>query len=112
MNIFQLFFIKRQIRKGLADPNSFLVEQATDFFKNFLIVCTIVAVLILTLLAIFGLTSWFGGPFGLARFLFWLLLIIIAPVEIFFISLFIKIRKFLKRGSEQVIVKVKSKVIK
>jgi len=110
MNIFQLFFIRRQIRKGIADPSSFLVEQATDFFKNFLIACTITAVLILALLAIFGLTSWFGGPFGLARFLFWLLLIIITPAEIFFISLFIKIRKFLKGGSEQVIVKVKSKV--
>lgn len=110
MNIIKLFFIRRQIKEGLADPGGFLVEQALDSLKGLLIIGSAAAVLILVLFGILGFTPWLWGPFSGARFLFWLILIVVILLEIIFVSLFIKLQKFLKQKASQTVVAVKRKV--
>lgn len=103
MGIFRIFFIGREIRKGINDPSGFLAERALDFLKGFIIAGSLIGLLIVATAGVLGLTPWLGGPYGFIRGLFWVLLAIFALGEAFFISLFLKIKKLLKRNLDRLI---------
>src|SRR3989338_2333690 len=103
MGLFKIFFIGREIRKGINNPGEFLAEQSLDFLKG---------VFILLGVGVFGFTSWLGGPYVFFKILFWILFIPFALCEIFLISIFRKIKKILKRNFDHATLRVKAEIKK
>ena len=112
MGPLKIFFMGREIRKGIKDPGEFLAEQSLDFLKGFLVVGSLVGVFILLGVGVFGFTSWLGGPYKFFQVLFWILFIPFVVCEIFLISIFLKIKKLLKRNFDRATLRVKAEIKK
>ena len=110
MGIFQIFFIQREVKKGINDPGVFIAEKAMDFVKIYLILSSLIGLGLILLMAVLGMTHWLGGPYGIARFFFWVFLLIFVPSELVFILLFIKVKKVLKHNLERAVLAVKNKM--
>ncbi len=111
MGIFDLFFIKRKIKEGIQNPGGFFVEQATDFIKGYLIAGTVISVAFLILIGLFAFSPWLGGPFQIAKIIFWIFLIIISSSEFIFISLFLKVKRSLRKQADKAALKIKARII-
>ena len=112
MGLLKIFFMGREIRKGINNPGEFLADQSLDFLKWFLIVGSLIGVFILLGVGVFGFTSWLGGPYVFFKVLFWVLFIPFALCEIFLISIFLKIKKVLKRNLDRATLRVKAEIKK
>src|SRR3989338_7171609 len=110
MGLLKIFFMGREIRKGINNPGEFLAEQSLDFLKGFLIVGSLIGIFVLAGVGVFGFTSWLGGPYKFFQVLFWILFIPFVLIEIFLISIFRKIKKVLKRNLDRATLYVKSKI--
>lgn len=110
MGIFQIFFLQSEIKNGINNPAAFVAEKAMDLVKIYLILSSLVGLGLILLMAILGMTHWLGGPYGIARFFFWIFLIIFVPCELFFILLFVKVRKILQRNLDRVVLEVKTRI--
>lgn len=110
MGIFRVFFIGREIKKGINDPGGFLAEESLSFLKGFLIVGSLVGFIFILLFGILGFSSWLGGPYGFFKVLFWILFIPFMFIEIFLISIFLKIKKVLKHNLNRATLHIKSKI--
>ncbi len=111
MGIFQIFFIRREIKKGLNDPSGFVIDQLLDFVKGYLILGGAVGILILVPLCILGYFGWLGGPYGVAKFFFWFFLIIFGISETIITFIYLKVRKILKRQIDRTIITAKAKIL-
>ncbi len=94
--LFTLFGAYRKMKKGTFDAKDFAVEQAMDLFKGILVVVSIIALPVLTLLGILGYSNWLIQANGVARFFFWVF------IFIYFLWFLISraIYKRIKRGAE------------
>ena len=111
MGILDLFFIKRKVKEGIQNPGGFVVEQATDFIKGYLIVGTVISAVFLILIGLFAFSPWLGGPFQVAKFIFWILLIIVISSEFIFISLFLRIKRSFRKQADKAALKIKAKIV-
>ena len=88
MGIFQIFFIQKDIRRGINNSDVFMAEKVMDFVKVYLVIGGLIGFGFIALMVILGMTHWLGGPYGIARFFFWVFLLIFVPSELFFILFF------------------------
>ena len=72
--IFQIFKIRKMVREGAENPGKFAGGQAGEFLVGLFIVPIIIAVIVLALLFLLSFTTVLGGPFGLAKFFFFIVL--------------------------------------
>jgi hypothetical protein len=72
--IFQIFKIRSMARDAKTDPGGFVGGGVADAFVGMLITPLIVAIGVLVLLFLLSFTTVLGGPFGLAKFFFFVVL--------------------------------------
>jgi hypothetical protein len=95
-----LFTIIKTGLKGRSfykDPKNFVSESVKETALSFLIFPIVVAILILAFLFVLSFTHLLGGPFLLAKFFFWILLIgyalVSVPIYLFY--------KLVKKASQK-----------
>lgn len=86
-----------QGRQFQKDPSGFVASGVKETALSILIIPVVIAIIILGLLFTLGFTELLGGPFGLAKFFFFILLIgyglISIPIYFFY--------KLVKRASKK-----------
>lgn len=108
--IFQIFKIRKMVREGTENPGKFAGGQASDLLVGLFIIPLIISIFVLVLLFLLSYTSVLGGPFGLAKFFFYIVLF----GTITFCSLIYKLSKLAKVTTNKVVdetIQVTSKVI-
>lgn len=108
MNIFKIFFLKREIQKGLNNPSDFVSEQLFSSFQGLFILLSLIPLIFIIFFGVLGLTSWLGGPYGFFKVIFWLFFIPYLFLEFFIISIFLKIKKIAKKRIKKTIIEIKA----
>lgn len=108
--IFQILKIRKMVREGKEDPGKLAGGEVGDFIIGAAILPGIVTVGVLVLLFILSYTTLLGGPFGLAKFFFWVILF--GTVILFYtLATIIRLARRLAKRAVDNTVKVTSKVI-
>lgn len=95
MNIFKIFIIQKQLRNGTTTPNEVVLEEVLDFLRGYLWLLVIIFLPILGIIGTFSFTSLAGGPYGVAKFFFWLFFIIFFIVFLIFYSIYKKFKSWI-----------------
>ncbi len=78
--LFKILRIRSMAKQGINDPQGFVQDQAKeaaiDAAIGALIVPAIFLILFLALLFVLSYTHLLGGPYGIAKFFFWLLVMV------------------------------------
>lgn len=101
--IFAAFRIYRKIKKGVADPKDFAVEEATDALKGFLIIVSAIAVPIIAFIGVLGFSDWIVNANGVARFFFWLFAVIYAIWFLVSRAIYKKIKRLAERAANKIV---------
>lgn len=72
--IFKILKIRQMVKEGTENPSEFAGGQASDFIVGLLIAPLVIAIAVLVLLFILSYTTLLGGPFGFAKFFFYVVL--------------------------------------
>ena len=78
--IFEILQIRQKAKRASRDPHEFVKQEAIGALIGALIGPFIFLVLFLGFLFILAYTHLLGGPYGLARFFFWFLVIVYGTV--------------------------------
>lgn len=80
------------VKEGTENPERFAKNQAKDAVIGALIVPIVILILFLGFLFVLSYTQVLGGPYGIARFFFWLLVVIygISGSALYFIGRAVK----------------------
>ena len=108
--IFQIFKIRKMMREGTENPANFAAGQAGEFLVSLFIIPFIISIVILVLLFILSFTTIIGGPFGIAKFFFFVVLFGTLAFGLLLWKLS-KIAKHITRKTVQDTIEVSSKVI-
>ncbi len=73
--MFRLYSLYKMWKEGTSDPKGFAKGQVLDAILGALIVPVVALILFLAFLFILSYTHLLGGPYGVAKFFFWLLAI-------------------------------------
>jgi ABC-type uncharacterized transport system fused permease/ATPase subunit len=74
--LFRIIKMTKQAHEASRDPEGFAFKQATSAILGALIPTIITLLAFLGFLFALSYTSFWGGPYGLARFFFWFLVFI------------------------------------
>ncbi len=88
-------------KQGSTDPKGFAKGQVLDAIIGALIVPVLGLILFLGLLFILSYTHLLGGPYGIARFFFWLLLIVYTIGGLVIYSIYSAIRNAVTNAKER-----------
>jgi len=97
----------KDTKDAVNDPSSFAADTATGVVMGYITSFIIGTLLILGSLGVLGYASVLGGPYGFARVIFWILLII----TIISGSMMITIIRFMRKGIKKGVSQMKEDVI-
>ena len=97
LSLFKIFMVQRQMRSGESKPSDFILDEILGFLKGYIYALIFIFLPILLLTGFFGLTSFAGGPYGVARFLFWFFFVIFAFVFLILTWIYLKFRNWILR---------------
>ncbi len=99
-------------KSAYKNPGEFVKSESQEVALSFLIFPIVCALLILAFLFILSFTQLLGGPFAVAKFLFWILFIGYAIISIpiyFFYKLVKRMSKSAGTTTERIFVKAEVK---
>ena len=108
--IFQILKVRKMVKEGSENPGNFAGGQVADLLTGLFVVPIVIGVGVLILLFILSFTTLLGGPFGLAKFFFFVVLFGILSLG----SFVWKLSKLAKRMTHKTVdetIKVTSEVI-
>jgi len=108
--IFKVFKIRNMIKEGKENPGKFAGNQAGELLMSMFVMPIISAIVFLGGLLVLGFTTLLGGPYGLAKFLFYIVLFFTFFLSLILRKVYLLVKKSTKNTVEQTI-KVESKVV-
>jgi len=72
--LFQIIKMRKMVKEGKENPGEFASSSVSDFITGILITPIIITLIVLVILFLLSFTAVFGGPFGIAKFFFFVIL--------------------------------------
>ncbi len=98
--VFKIFQLHKMAKEGIADPKGFAKGQVKEAVIGALIVPVIILALFIAFLFILSYTHVLGEPSGLARFFFWLFVIVYGTAGSVIYLIYSTIRSAIKRSKK------------
>lgn len=99
--LFRILQFRNMAKEGLNDPKGFAKGQAKEAIIGALMVPVIGLILFLALLFVLSYTQLLGGPYGVAKFFFWLLTIAYAIGGFVIYTIYSTIKKAVKNVKDE-----------
>lgn len=100
--LFRLLQYKNMAQEGFDNPKAFAKAQATDAIIGAMIVPILFLLGFLGFLFILSYTQLIGGPYGIAKFFFWFLVVVYGTVGYVVYKIFNAFKKALKKHKHSV----------
>jgi len=100
--IFPLLKLFRSYKKGEGEKgiNEFAHEQLTDIILSPFWIAVIIIIPLTILAGALGFFHLWGGPYGFAKFFFWVFLVIVVLIILSMRAILVRSKKIVKKGVE------------
>ena len=99
--LFRIIQLTKQGKEGSEDPMGFVSRQAKGAIIEALLIPILGLVAFLVFLFLLSYTHFLGGPYGIARFFFWLLVLVYGTAGYFFYTIYSSFKKVISESKKK-----------